>query len=220
MPLPAAIPPDWQRRSLAAALALGINAALLAAILLGRVGTVDRPVEALHVTLVELPLDVEPQAEPIPEPETIQSPAEAPQPRSEPEEARPAADPSAPVSARSVDTAPETVPSGERDIYAVSPGTRSVLSGMQCPGDPEGFARTGVCPDHARRGLTVAAQAETAEDHYSIDVWALRAEWGIGPGILAGEPTLDNPQERRTLSSSDQMRDMLPASRPDPVFGD
>lgn len=224
VPLPVTITPEWQRRLIAGGLAIGVNAALLSFILFGRVETPPPPIEALQVTLVEYPEPPPPEPEPelLPEPEpdpepVIETPPPDPVPEAVTETPPPA---SAPVSAQAVETPPETPPSGERDVYAVSPGARSVLAGFQCPGDPEGFARTGVCPDSARRGMTMAARPEAAEDHYSIDVWALRAEWGVGPGILAGEPTLDNPQERRTLSSSDQMRDTLPPSIRDPAFGD
>ncbi|MEE2566129.1 hypothetical protein [Hyphobacterium marinum] len=224
MPLPVTITPEWQRRLIAGALAFGINAALLSFILFGRVEAPPPPLEALQVTLVQLPEPPPPE----PEPEPVSEPEPDPEPVIETPPPDPVREPvedttpptSAPVSAQAVDTAPEEPASGERDIYSVSPGARSVLAGLQCPGDPEGFARTGVCPDSARRGMSLAARPESASDHYAIDVTALRAEWGIGPGILAGEPTLDNPQERRTLSNSDQVRDTLPPSIRDPAFGD
>ncbi|HAQ36169.1 MAG TPA: hypothetical protein DCQ53_12525, partial [Alphaproteobacteria bacterium] len=126
----------------------------------------------------------------------------------------------APVSARAVDQPPDTPASGERDIYAVSPGTRSVLSGLQCPGDPEGFARTGVCGEMARRTARIEVPAEDMMAGFDLSRAQIRALFGDNGAILAGEPTLDNPAARRNLSSADQMRDALPASRPDPAFGD
>lgn len=154
--------------------------------------------------------DIPPEPEPVAErpPETVSpSPAQA-------------APSDEPVSARSVDEAPEAPPSGDRDVYAVSPGTRSVLSGLQCPGDPEGFARTGVCGDGARRYARIEAPAEDLAAGFDLSADQIRALFGDTDHIYAGQPTLDNPAARRNLSTADQMRDALPASRPDPAFGD
>lgn len=163
--------------------------------------------ETAHEPVVEdMPPEPEPVADRPPEPV---SPA--------PAQAAPS---DAPVSARSVDEAPEAPPSGDRDVYAVSPGTRSVLSGLQCPGDPEGFARTGVCGDTARRHARIEAPAEDLGAGFDLSADQIRALFGDTDHIYAGQPTLDNPAARRNLSTADQMRDALPASRPDPAFGD
>tara|TARA_R110002073_G_scaffold252362_8_gene414991 strand:+ start:2767 stop:3426 length:660 start_codon:yes stop_codon:yes gene_type:complete len=215
--------PDRQRRALAVGGAIVVNAALLSLIFFGRTPDIPVPLEALQVTLVTLPPEVD--AEPVieAEPERLPDPEPAPTVEVRQDTVAPEPPPQStepPASARSVAEAPDTAPTGERDVYAVSPGTRSILSGIQCPGDPEAFARTGICPDSARRSVRLVAGPESAADHYAIDVTAMRAEWGIGPGLLAGEATLANPQERRNLSSSDQMRDTLPPRVPDPAFGD
>ena len=215
----------WPRRLFAAGLALTVNVAVLAAILSGRMSDAPIPLQSVQITLIELPPESEPEPVPEPEPEIIPEPetppveieSAAPPDSPAPQDAIPA---QAPVSARAVDDAPDTPATPGRDIYSVSPNTRSVLSGIQCPGAPDVFASTGVCPDNARRSVNIAAAPESASDHFAIDVNALRAEWGLGPSLLEGEDTLANPGERRTLSSSDQMRDTLPPRVPDPAFGD
>jgi len=215
----------WPRRLFAAGFALTVNVVLLAVILSGRVTNAPVALQSIQVTFVELQPEPEPEIEPEPEPEIIPEPETppveientAPPDTSAPQDAIPV---QAPVSARAVDEAPDAAPTPGRDIYSVSPGTRSVLSGIQCPGAPDVFASTGICPDDARRSVNLAAAPESASDHFSIDVNALRAEWGLGPSILEGEDTLADPNSRRTLSSSDQMRDTLPPRVPDPAFGD
>lgn len=201
-----------------------INALLIAGLIRMPPGTIE-PFEVVDVTFV-LAEDV---------PETLDTPAPEPAaeevvPDTEPvaeipaepalSRADEAAPNDAPVSARAVDAAPEAPPSGERDVYAVSPRTRSVLSGLQCPGDPEGFARTGVCRESARRTARIEVPAEDMMAGFDLSADQIRAMFGDMDHIYAGQPTLDNPAARRNLSTADQMRDALPASQPDPAFGD
>lgn len=203
-----------------------INALLIFGLIRLPPGTIE-PFQVIDVTLVVPAPEPQPEAveEAVPEPVVEDIPPD-PEPITErpPETVSPSpiqATPSdAPVSARSVDEAPESPPSGERDVYAVSPGTRSVLSGLQCPGDPEGFARTGVCGDTARRYARIEAPAEDLGAGFDLSPDQIRALFGDTDHIYAGQPTLDNPAARRNLSTADQMRDALPASQPDPAFGD
>lgn len=203
-----------------------INALLIFGLIRLPPGTIE-PFRVIDVTLVVPAPEPQPEVveEAVPEPVVEDIPPD-PEPVAEspPETAAPSpiqAVPSdAPVSARSVDEAPEAPPSGDRDVYAVSPGTRSVLSGLQCPGDPEGFARTGVCGDEARRYARVEAPAEDLAAGFDLSADQIRALFGDSDHIYAGQPTLDSPAARRNLSTADQMRDALPASRPDPAFGD
>lgn len=203
-----------------------INALLIFGLIRLPPGTIE-PFQVIDVTLVVPAPEPQPEAveEAVPEPVVEDIPPD-PEPITErpPETVSPSpiqATPSdAPVSARSVDEAPESPPSGEREVYAVSPGTRSVLSGLQCPGDPEGFARTGVCGDTARRYARIEAPAEDLGAGFDLSPDQIRALFGDTDHIYAGQPTLDNPAARRNLSTADQMRDALPASQPDPAFGD
>jgi hypothetical protein len=124
-----------------------------------------------------------------------------------------------PVSARSA-PADADATSTSVDAFPLSPGTRSVLQRLQCPGDPETFARTGLCPHGARASSQMAAAAPAASDYIGIDTAALLAEFGIAPHALSGQPTLDSGTRNRAFSNSDSIRDALPASRRDPAFGD
>ncbi|MAL11117.1 MAG: hypothetical protein CMF74_15800 [Maricaulis sp.] len=72
----------------------------------------------------------------------------------------------------------------------------------------------------ARRTARIEVPAEDMMAGFDLSRAQIRALFGDNGAILAGEPTLDNPAARRNLSSADQMRDALPASRPDPAFGD
>jgi hypothetical protein len=203
-----------------------INALLIFGLIRLPPGTIE-PFQVIDVTFVVPAPEPQPEVveEAVPEPVVEDIPPE-PEPITErpPESVSPssvqAAPSDAPVSARSVDEAPESPPSGDRDVYAVSPGTRSVLSGLQCPGDPEGFARTGVCGDTARRYARIEAPAEDLAAGFDLSADQIRALFGDSDHIYAGQPTLDSPAARRNLSTADQMRDALPASRPDPAFGD
>lgn len=153
------------------------------------------------------PVNPSPAIEPLPEPAPTES-------------ALPTPIDVAPASARSTDQPASTdTPIGD-DIYTLQPGTRSVLRGLQCPGDPETFARTGVCPTDARRSAQLVATEETAADFYTIDLDAIRALYGRAPHALSGQPTLGDGTQRRSLSNSDSIREALPASQPDPAFGD
>lgn len=203
-----------------------INALLIFGLIRIPPGTIE-PFRVIDVTFVVPAPEPEPEIaeEAVPEPVAEDIPPD-PEPVAErpPETPAPAqfqpAPSNAPVSARSVDEAPDSPPSGDRDVYAVSPGTRSVLSGLQCPGDPERFARTGVCGDEARRYARVEAPAEDLAAGFDLSADQIRALFGDTDHIYAGQPTLDSPAARRNLSTADQMRDALPASRPDPAFGD
>lgn len=203
-----------------------INALLIFGLIRIPPGTIE-PFRVIDVTFIVPAAEPEPEIveEAVPEPmaEDI-TPEPEPVAERSPETPAPAqsqpAPSNAPVSARSVDEAPESPPSGDRDVYAVSPGTRSVLSGLQCPGDPDGFARTGVCGDEARRYARIEAPAEDLAAGFDLSTDQIRALFGDSDHIYAGQPTLDNPAARRNLSTADQMRDALPASRPDPAFGD
>ncbi|GJL97881.1 MAG: hypothetical protein DHS20C06_16980 [Hyphobacterium sp.] len=126
----------------------------------------------------------------------------------------------APASARSTDRPASTVTPTSEEAYSLRPGTRSVLRGLQCPGDPEAFARTGICPQDARRSAQLVATEETAADFYTIDLDAIRALYGRAPHSLSGQATLGDGTQRRSLSNSDSIREALPASQPDPAFGD
>lgn len=158
--------------------------------------------------------------EPTPEFEPPPLEAEAPtQPQPESLVSTPEAEPPVEVSAQS--TARLAVDSEfSDDVYVLSPGTQSVLRGLQCPGDPDAFAATGICPQSAGRHTAFVAADESASDFYAIDIGAIRALFGQAPHALSGQDTLDNSTQRRALSNADSMREALPASRPDPAFGD
>ncbi len=113
----------------------------------------------------------------------------------------------------------ETAPAGP-DAYTLSPGTLSVLRGIQCPGDPEAFARTGVCPEGAGQHSVMVASDDTASSFYAMDIGAIRAMFGQGGHALAGEATLDDSTSRSALSNADSIRETLPPSSRDPAFGD
>ncbi|MEN0651413.1 MULTISPECIES: hypothetical protein [Hyphobacterium] len=203
-----------------------INALLIFGLIRIPPGTIER-FRVIDVTFIVPAAELEPEIveEAVPEPVVEDIPpdpepvAERPPETPVPAQSQPAPS-NAPVSARSVDEAPESPPSGERDVYAVSPGTRSVLSGLQCPGDPEGFARTGVCGETARRTARIEVPEEDMLAGFDLSTAQIRALFGDSDHIYAGQPTLDSPAARRNLSTADQMRDALPASRPDPAFGD
>lgn len=126
----------------------------------------------------------------------------------------------APVSAQSTSEFPEVDNEFSDDVYVLSPGTQSVLRGIQCPGDPDAFANSGICPQGAGRHSAMVAADETASDFYAIDVGSIRALFGYSPHALSGQDTMDDGTERRSLSNADSMREALPASRADPAFGD
>jgi hypothetical protein len=124
------------------------------------------------------------------------------------------------VSVESTNETPTEHVDPAENAYSFSPGTQSVLRGLQCPGDPEAFARTGICPQGAGRHTQMVAANETASNYYMIDVESIRARFGQAPHLLSGQATLDNGTQRHSLSNADTMRDALPASQPDPAFGD
>jgi len=125
-----------------------------------------------------------------------------------------------PVSARSPSASAVADVDANEDAYILSPATQSVLRGLQCPGDPDAFARTGVCPQGAGRHTQMVAADESASDFYKIDVAAIRAFFGQAPHALAGQSTLEDGTQRRSLSNAHGIRDVLPSSSPDPAFGD
>lgn len=125
-----------------------------------------------------------------------------------------------PVSARSTSESVTAETNVNEDTYILSPATQSVLRGLQCPGDPDAFARTGICPQGAGRHSQMVASGERASDFYTIDVAAIRAMFGQAPHALAGQSTLSDGTQRRSLSNADSMRETLPSSSPDPAFGD
>ncbi len=124
------------------------------------------------------------------------------------------------VSARSADEVPAETAVPSATPYALSPGTQSVLRGLQCPGDPDAFARTGICPQGAGQQAQLVAAEETASSFYLIDIDSIRAQFGQAPHSLSGQTTLDNGTQRRALPNADAIREALPASQPDPAFGD
>jgi hypothetical protein len=125
-----------------------------------------------------------------------------------------------PASARSTDQPVSAASQASDETYTLRPGTQSVLRGLQCPGDPEAFAHTGICPQDARRSTQIVATEETAADFYTIDLDGIRALYGRAPHALSGQPTLGDGTQRRSLSNADSIRETLPASQPDPAFGD
>jgi hypothetical protein len=125
-----------------------------------------------------------------------------------------------PVSARYTSESVTAETNRNEDTYILSPATQSVLRGLQCPGDPDAFARTGICPQGAGRHSQMVASGERASDFYTIDVAAIRAMFGQAPHALAGQSTLSDGTQRRSLSNADSMRETLPSSSPDPAFGD
>ncbi len=125
-----------------------------------------------------------------------------------------------PVSARSTSGPAEADMAVNEDAYILSPATQSVLRGLQCPGDPEAFARTGICPHGAGRHLQMVASDTRASDFYTIDVSAIRALFGVSPHFLAGQAVLENGIRQPSLSNAGSMRETLPPSMPDPAFGD
>jgi hypothetical protein len=167
------------------------------------------------------PAEVLPEPIPVPEPVVITPPPEpiqTPTPNDQPPTDI-VVDP-APTSARTTDLPASSDAPISEDTYMLRPGTRSVLQGIQCPGDPDAFARTGLCPQDARRHAQVVATEETASDFYSIDLNAIRALYGRAPHALSGQATLGDGTQRRSLSNADSIREALPASQPDPAFGD
>lgn len=155
----------------------------------------------------------EPIIDPVPEDEPVDPGPEAPVEADQPI-------PLPPVSARAGEADIDEASPPSPEAYPISPGTRSVLQGLQCPGNLEAFARTGVCPQGSGRHTAMVAADESAAEFYTIDVSAIRALFGVSPHALAGQGTLDNGTQRRSLANSDSIRDALPASQPDPAFGD
>lgn len=178
---------------------------------------------SLQLTLVFEP--TEPDHTPGPEPEpavmpVLQEPEVAPASAAAPETEDSGQPVEEPVSARSTSEPAVVNADATEDSYVLNPATQSVLRGLQCPGDPEAFARTGVCPQGAGRHTQMVASSESASDFYTIDVSAIRALFGVSPHALAGQSTLADGTQRRSLSNADSMRETLPPSRPDPAFGD
>lgn len=177
----------------------------------------------IHVALVHEPAQSEPAVPDIlPEP-AIEPADTPPSPPSDSvaSESRASAQPVEDlVSARSTSESVAAETNGNEDTYILSPATQSVLRGLQCPGDPDAFARTGICPQGAGRHSHMVASGERASDFYMIDVASIRAMFGQAPHALAGQSTLEDGTQRRSFTNADSMRDVLPAIRPDPAFGD
>jgi hypothetical protein len=204
----------------AASLALLIHVALAAAILSLPSAPDTAPSRITEVVLIPSPIETEsaPPTDPVDEDSAQSEPVDEPVAVDAPAETLPSADQPA-VSAQAA-PADADDQSDSPDAYALSPGTRSVLQGLQCPGDPETFARTGLCPQSARNSGQLVAADPSASDFFAIDTAAIRARFGIAPHALSGQATLDAGQRRGALANSDSIRDALPASRPDPAFGD
>ncbi len=209
------------RRWLTAGLALLVHSGLAVSVLSIPSSEFDGFSHITQIVLIPAPMEADPQAPELPDVEDIPQPdiaeeTAAPEPvesvTSEPAHALPVSARAAPVETDAASNA--------ADAYPLSTGTRSVLQGLQCPGDPESFAQTGICPQAARRNSRMAAAGETVGDFYTIDVAAIRAAFGIAPHALAGQATLGDGNRTGGLANSNSMRDVLPASRRDPAFGD
>lgn len=216
-----------ERKTVAAlAVTAGVHGILASLVLNASPPLPWQEVDAIDVALVFDQTAIEderptaPDMEDIPRPEPLEVVSEAEDADGLTVENPPAAASSPPASARSADEAPVGNIDPAANAYALSPGTQSVLRGLQCPGDPDAFARTGICPQGAGRHTQMVAADETASSFYLIDVDSIRAQFGQGPHPLSGQATLDNGTQRHSLSNADSMRDALPASRPDPAFGD
>ena len=209
------------RRWLAAGLALLLHGALAVSILSVPSSEFDGFSRITEIVLIPAPPEAEPQAQDAPAVENILPPdiveeIEVPEAidatTSEPANAPPVSARAAPAEANATSQA--------ADAYPLSPGTRSVLQGLHCPGDPESFALTGICPQAARRNSRMVAVGESAADFFTIDVAAIRAQFGIAPHALAGQATLGETNQSGNLANSNSIRETLPASQPDPAFGD
>ncbi|WP_421790741.1 hypothetical protein [Hyphobacterium sp.] len=219
-----------RQKAVGLAVAVILHIGSLSAILLAGPG--EPPVSSARVIDVALftselpepqpPIAADPELEPEP-PQTIDEETIAPPSISEPatgSENQAGPSEQEPVSAQSTTGDASLSEDPGTDAYPLNPGTRSVLSGIQCPGDIQTFQRTGVCPDGARRTARLTAAGESPSDHYSIDVSAIRAMFGVSPHALAGTATLASGLNDPSFSNSDAMRDRLPSSAPDPAFGD
>lgn len=221
------------RRLAAFALALALHLALFALMILSPRPSAAPAPRAVSVTLVSLP-------EPAPEPEIgpvtdrvvmeegVETPLQEDEDRMErgvedgSERRLESAPPAAAVSARSGAPEPAAGPAPEgADVYPLAPGTRSLLHALQCPGDPERFARTGVCPQQARAAANLAApigpQTLSEAGLGPIDVAGIRARFGVRTPDPGGVVTLS---QRRHPGLGAADRESLPATRPDPAFGD
>lgn len=160
----------------------------------------------------------EPEPEPESEPDVFETELPANDDIRPSNDTTPTQQPAVSAQSTSSDVAPTDAP--PENAYTLAPGTRSVLAGLQCPGDPEVFQLTGTCPESGRRSTMVVAGTESASDWYAIDVGTIRAMYGIAPHALSGQPTLATGIGNPTYGNADSMRDRLPSSSPDPAFGD
>ena len=106
--------------------------------------------------------------------------------------------------------------------------TADTLRGIFCLNSSDATRDAGDCPhDQGESGLAMLQYANSGHDLSALqEAFALnlspdqiRALFGQAPHELSGQPTLDTTS-RRPTSSADEMRDTLPASIPDPAFGD
>ncbi len=246
----AAVSPDMLpvRRVLAWALALLANGSLVALILLSpRPPTGPPPLQTIDLVLVASPepetefeTEPEPPAEPEPEvqPEAELPPPPQPQQRDAVDEAVIASgeqeeddattsDASQPLAAAGI---PDYGITTLEDSAALS-GTAFVVREIFCLTSSEATREAGHCPDTPDPdGLSMLRYASDSNRLAGLraaighgmspeEIRALFEAEGLPLADLSGQSTLADTSARST-SSSDDMRDSLPARHPDPAFGD
>lgn len=234
-----------RRRILAGALALAINAALIALLaILPRPEPADIERESVDIVFVDLApppppepeVQIDPEPDPVPEIE-LEPEAETPiqaAPPSEALTALPDEEEDEDDQPRAGGFAPSRPSLTDLDRYGVqampyNPSGNTVHD-VLCMATSDSTRRAAACPPGTDEdGLPMLqyaspeniARARAAFNLGSAD--EIRALFGEGPALgladLAGQPTLADGSERPT-SSSDEMRDTLPPRHPDPAFGD
>ncbi|MEP3072150.1 hypothetical protein [Maricaulis sp.] len=245
-----------RRRLLAGALSIAANGALLLLLILlpHRFASIERP-DAIDVVFVTLPPPpqpaeaVEPDLEPVAQPEPDTPEAVAEEPVAETAEAIPPAPSTERVEASAPEVSQEQ--SEEEEVPAGGGGapqrpTEFIGDAMPLPrsavGGPQGAVRDVFClsssdanrdalgcpPSDGSEGLYMLqfaspeniAKGEAAFANLSgAQIRALYTGRGLPVRDLDGQSTLADPTGRMT-SSADQMRDSLPPLVPDPAFGD
>ena len=234
-----------RRRVLAGALALVINAGLIALLLfLPRPPLPEPEPEAMDVVLVTLPPRPQepPQSEPDPVEPDVETPVEqAPIAPAGPEQA-PAPDRLARADLPGEEEEDETeTPSpvtggghpqtefiGEALPFPAGPGsTGYTVRNAFCLSSSDANREAGNCPDGDWNEIdllqhvnpeTIARAEAMMQMELQAGIAAMQGADGLPVRDLDGQPTLDNPANRPT-GTADQMRDTLPALHPDPAFG-
>jgi hypothetical protein len=231
-----------RRRMLAGALALAINSGFIALILFTpRDAPLNLDARTIDVILVSTP-----EPEPVAQPEQvveadqnipIEQEAEVtaePAPETEPVEplVDTDLDPEDEIETEPMQTS--AAPAGRLESFsgdalpypAGRGSTAFVLRETFCLNSSDANREAGNCPhDPERDGLgllqyTGSHDLSELRERFGLDLSPdeIRVLHGVAPHALAGQPVIDSA--RRSTSSSDEMRETLPASRPDPAFGD